>query len=125
VQGSQTILPWEVTTEGTVIYGWFFIGAAAYFAYGVWRPRWHNAAGQLAGFLAYDLVLIVPFLLLLPTISDTLRPNLLVYIAVVVYSGALAIYYLVLRPATGIVAAHPRDLHQAQDSGGALRAPGR
>ena len=39
-----------------------FLGSATYFAYGIVRPRWTNAGGQLAGFLAYDLVLIVPFM---------------------------------------------------------------
>ena len=38
-----------------------FLGSAIYFAYGLQRPVWGNAKGQLLGFLAYDLVLIVPF----------------------------------------------------------------
>src|SRR5688572_18383009 len=52
------ILPWNAGSPGGILYGWMFIGAAAYFAYGLLRPSWHNAGGQLAGFLAYDLVLI-------------------------------------------------------------------
>ena len=32
-----------------------------YFLYGFVQPRWSNAAGQLIGFLAYDIVLIGPF----------------------------------------------------------------
>ena len=74
VQGSRAVLPWDVTAEAAAVYGWFFIGSAAYFAYGLLRPRWHNAAGQLAGFLAYDLVLIVPLLMLLPGIADAPPP---------------------------------------------------
>jgi hypothetical protein len=119
VLGSQSVLPWDVTTEAAVIYGWFFIGAAAYFVYGVLRPRWPNAAGQLAGFLAYDLVLIVPFLGLLAEITEARRPSLLIYIAVVTYSGLLAIYYLFLAPATGASAARAVDSRTARDAGSA------
>jgi hypothetical protein len=94
------ILPWTVTPTSSIIYGWMFLGAAAYFAYGVLRPGWYNAAGQLAGFLAYDLVLIIPFLTQLATISEGRRLALIIYIIVVSYSGLLAIYYLFINPAT-------------------------
>ncbi len=94
------IMPWSITTQASVIYGWFFLGAAAYFAYGLLRPGWHNAAGQLAGFLAYDVVLIVPFLQRLPTIEPGLRLNLIIYTLVVALSGLLAIYYLFINPQT-------------------------
>jgi hypothetical protein len=124
VGGSQSTLPWEVTPEAAVVYGWFFIGAAAYFAYGVLRPRWHNAAGQLAGFLAYDLVLIGPFLVWLPNISDARRPSLLIYIAVIAYSGLLAIYSLLLSPATGILAARTSRARRARGPGGPIGVPG-
>jgi len=64
------------------------------------RPRWANTAGQLAGFLAYDLVLVVPFLNMLPTIPDHWRFNLLLYMTIVVSSGILSAYYLFLSPLT-------------------------
>ena len=54
--------PWTLRDEVSVVYGWVFLGAAAYFGYGVLVPKWHNACGQLLGFLAYDVVLILPFL---------------------------------------------------------------
>ncbi|MDL1886182.1 hypothetical protein FBR01_21405 [Anaerolineae bacterium CFX8] len=97
---APNVLPWNVTTEGGIIYGWMFLGAAAYFVYGLLRPGWYNAAGQLAGFLAYDLVLIVPFLQRLPTIAPDRRWSLIIYIVVIVLSGLLAIYYLFFNPAT-------------------------
>ena len=97
------ILPWSTSIEAAVIYGWMFLGAAAYFAYGVLRPSWHNSAGQLAGFLAYDVVLIVPFLTRLSTIDPALLPNLIIYIVVVSYSGLLAIYYLFINRETRIL----------------------
>jgi hypothetical protein len=94
------ILPWQTTSATLIIYGWMFIGSASYFTYGLLRPSWHNAGGQLAGFLAYDLVLIVPFLLLLPEISRQRLPNLIVYLVVLSYSGLLAIYYLFINRQT-------------------------
>jgi hypothetical protein len=99
---TPNILPWSVTPELSVVCGWMFIGAAAYFAYAVLRPSWHNAAGQLAGFLAYDVVLILPFLQRLPTIAPELRLSLYIYTAVVTYSGLLAIYYLFINRGTRI-----------------------
>jgi hypothetical protein len=97
------ILPWTISTAGSVIYGWIFLGAAAYFAYALLRPSWHNSVGQLAGFLTYDLVLIIPFLQLLPTVAPELRINLLIYIAAITTSGVLASYYLFVNPATRVV----------------------
>lgn len=91
------VLPWDITPIGSALYGWMFLGAGAYFVYGVVRPGWRNTGGQLAGFLAYDLVLIVPFLQMLTTISEARKINLIIYIIVVTYSGALAIYYLFVR----------------------------
>jgi hypothetical protein len=94
------IMPWSITTELSRLFGFMFLGAAAYFAYGLVDPRWENAGGQLAGFLAYDIVLVIPFLQRIPTISDALRPNLWIYTAVVIGSGILAAWYLLLEPRT-------------------------
>jgi hypothetical protein len=58
-----------------IIYGWMCLGAAAYLGYVVLRPKWQNACGQLAGFLAYDLVLFVPFVLMLPNRSLRVAPE--------------------------------------------------
>lgn len=99
------ILPWEVLPIGQVIYGWMFLGAAAYFAYGVFRASWQHTAGQLAGFLAYDLVLIIPLIGLWPTVGNTRLLNLVIYLLVVSYSGVLASYYLFINPKTRLVRA--------------------
>lgn len=79
-----------------------FLGAAVYFVYGLVDRRWENAGGQLAGFLAYDVVLVVPFLLRLPTIEAELLPNLVIYLVVVIASGILAAWYLLLNPVTRV-----------------------
>jgi hypothetical protein len=100
-QITETI-PWKITPEIAVIMGWMFLGAAVYFVYSLLRPSWLNAAGQLMGFLAYDIVLIVPFLTRLPTVSPESRLGLTVYTGVVIYSGLLAIYFLFLHKPTRV-----------------------
>lgn len=97
------ILPWDIPVSGLVLYGWMFLGASAYFAYALLRPGWHNSAGQLLGFLVYDLVLIIPFLIMLPRIQPDRMVNLVIYIVVIVCSGVLAVNYLFLNPATRIL----------------------
>jgi hypothetical protein len=96
-------LPWPLTPELSVLAGSMFLGAAAYFVYGLLRPSWANAGGQLAGFLAYDLVLIGPLLSRLPTIAPEFRVALIIYLVVVIYSGLLAIYYLFINRETRLL----------------------
>jgi hypothetical protein len=64
------------------------------------RPVWGNASGQLLAFLAYDLVLIGPYVAHWSAVSPTMRLSLGLYIAVLVYSGGLAIFYLAMNPPT-------------------------
>jgi hypothetical protein len=102
VLGMPDILPWNVTRELAFMCGVIFLGAASYFGYGLLRPSWMNAGGQLCGFLAYDLVLILPFLSRLPSVADRHRLGLIVYTAVVIGSGILAAWYLFLDRRTRI-----------------------
>jgi len=95
-----TVLPWALNPDSSVIFGCIFIGDAFYFLYSLLYPRWHNAAGQLLSFLAYDLVLIVPFLLLFETVKPEYMLNLIVYVAVLIYSGAIAVYFLFVNSQT-------------------------
>ena len=94
------IFPWPISPENSVFYGWIFLGAMCYFIVGVFIPRWDHARGQLLGFLAYDLVLIVPFLLHFKVVSPDLRINLVVYTGVLIYSGGLAVYAMFIHPLT-------------------------
>jgi hypothetical protein len=96
------VIPWAITPELSVLIGWMFVGAALYFAYALWRPSWSNTAGQLMGFLAYDVVLIGPFLKRLSTTPPEHRTNQIIYTIVVIYSGLLAIYYLFIHKPTRI-----------------------
>ena len=94
------IVPWALDDETSVMFGLIYLCAAAYFLVWVVEPRWPNAAGQLIGFLAYYLVLIGPFVDRFGEVSGGELTSLIVYTAFVVYSGALAAYYLFVAPAT-------------------------
>jgi hypothetical protein len=94
------VFPWSLSPENSVFYGCIFLGAMCYFVYGLVYPYWGNAKGQLLGFLAYDLVLIGPFLQHFSTVRADMRLSLILYTAVVVYSGLLATYFLFVHPAT-------------------------
>lgn len=99
ILGAQ-IFPWELNPDSAVIFGCIFLGDAFYFLYGLLRPQWNNACGQLLSFLAYDLVLIVPFIGLFPAVKPGYMLNLVVYTAVLLYSAAVAVYYLFLHSPT-------------------------
>jgi hypothetical protein len=91
----RDVFPWPLDGDTSIVYGIIFLGAAVYFAFGLLWPVWGNAKGQLAGFLAYDLVLVVPFTRLwfaVPSLS------LAIYLAVIACSAVLAIWYLALSP---------------------------
>ena len=94
------IFPWPLAGGSSVMYGLIFLGAAVYFVVGFLEARWASATGQLIGFLAYDLVLIVPFIQRFGNVPAEHRPSLIVYTAVLVVSGAIAIWYLLLDSAT-------------------------
>ena len=94
------VFPWDVKPDSSVVFGCIFLGDAFYFLYGLLKPRWHNAHGQLLSFLAYDLVLIFPFLMLFKTVKPEHMLSLTIYTAILVYSGALAIYYLFIHKQT-------------------------
>jgi hypothetical protein len=98
----QPIFPWTLTPESSIIFGCIFLGDAFYFIHALLYPRWHNAAGQLLSFLAYDLVLIFPFLRLFETVKPEFRLSLTVYVLVLIYSGWLATYYLFINKGTRI-----------------------
>jgi hypothetical protein len=94
------IFPWDLRKETSVIFGFIYLGAAVYFIYGFAKPRWSNAAGQLIGFLAYDVVLIGPFVDRFDEVSGRQLLSLIIYTAVLVYTGALAFYYLFVNDET-------------------------
>ena len=97
-----SIFPWQLGQETSVMFGLIFLGAATYFICGVLDPHWGNAVGQLAGFLAYDLVLLAPYIERFSTAQGGSLISLIIYVAFLVYSGTLASYYLFASKATRI-----------------------
>jgi hypothetical protein len=97
-----SVFPWRLGPETSVMFGLIFLGAATYFIYGVLDPHWGNAVGQLAGFLAYDLVLLAPFFQHFSIAQGGSLGSLIIYVAFLLYSGALASYYLFVSKATRI-----------------------
>jgi hypothetical protein len=94
------VFPWPLAPDMSVVYGWIFLGAAVYMLHGFFWPSWDNACGQLLGYLIYDLVLIVPYLKLVPVVKPEHQMSLTIYLTVIIYTGLLAIYYLFIHPAT-------------------------
>jgi hypothetical protein len=97
---SPTIFPWTIEPDAEVMVGWLFLGSCVYFAWGFFRPSWHNARGQLLAFLAYDLVLLPRYVFMFSTVDPDHLPSLIAYVAVISYSTLVAIYYLFLNPKT-------------------------
>ena len=94
------VFPWTLHPMSAALVGCFFLGSSCYFLYGLIFPRWHTASGQLWAFLAYDIVLIVPVLLHFATVSSAQLPSLIVNTIFLVASGALALYYLLIKKET-------------------------
>lgn len=92
------IFPWALNPDSSVMFGCFFLGNACYFLYGIIRPIWPHARGQLLSFLAYDLVLIGPFLLLFKSVKPQFVLSLVLYVLVLLFSGAIAVYFLFVDP---------------------------
>jgi hypothetical protein len=102
IRQTPGVMPWPLTPESSVIIGWIFFGDAFYFFYALLRPSWPFSRAQLWSFLAYDMVLISPLVAHIRVVQPELLSNLLVYIAILIYSGGLAVYYLFLNRTTRV-----------------------
>ena len=96
------VFPLELSPVATALVGCSFLGSATFFLCALAFPVWQNAYAQLWGFLAYDLVLIMPLTLEVSGAAASERPALLLNIVVLMYSGAIAIYYLLIARATRV-----------------------
>ncbi|MEZ4865873.1 MAG: hypothetical protein R3C14_31455 [Caldilineaceae bacterium] len=95
---TRNVLPWTLQSATSALFGWMFLGDAAYFFYGLRSPHWGNSATQLWSFLAYDAILIGPFLAHFAKVAPELRNSLIVYTAVLFFSAGVALYYLFWNP---------------------------
>jgi len=98
--GAEHVFPWPLDEDSAVMFGWIFLGDACFFAYGAARPFRAYARPQLLAFLAYDLVLIGPFLALADDVQSGHGASLVVYTAVLIASAAVAVWYLAVDPTT-------------------------
>lgn len=111
------VFPWPLWGGTATLFGFIFLGAAAYFAHAVISGRWSFAAPALWGFLAYDIVLFVPYVKLLfagagaPVAlyggAPVNRTSLIIYLAVLTVSALLALYSALLHPTTRLWSARP------------------
>jgi hypothetical protein len=102
VLGADNVVPWSVGDQTAVSIGLIFLAAASSYVYGALRPRWAFACAPLLGFVAYDVVLLVPLVDHFSDVVPEQRLSLVIYVAAVAYSAALGIYYLLIRPETRI-----------------------
>ncbi len=103
ITGAERLFPWELRDDTAVLFGWIFLGDACFFAYGVVRPRWAYAGPQLLAFLAYDLVLLGPFLALAGDTAAGHGTSLVAYTAVLVASALVAVWFLLVEPRTKVL----------------------
>jgi hypothetical protein len=101
---TPNVMPWPLKPETSVIIGWIFFGDAFYFLYGILRPYWQFSRAQLWSFLAYDAVLLYPFLSRIANgftnVAPEFRSSLIVYTIVLIFSALVSIYYLFIRRRT-------------------------
>jgi hypothetical protein len=95
-----TVFPWPLNPDSSVIFGWIFLGNATFYGYALLSRYWPNARGPLLSFLAYDLVLIPPFLSQFGAVRPDHRLSLILYTAVLFYSALVSSYYLFVNPTT-------------------------
>lgn len=88
------IMPWPLKPETSMVYGWIFLAATCSFVYPLVRPQVEYAGVGLWGFLAYDLVLLEPFVQYAGSVKPEFRTGLLLYIAALSASAIVSLYYL-------------------------------
>ena len=94
------ILPWNLSPESSVSYGWVFLGLGFYYLYAVLNPKWTHAQGPLLGFLVYDLVLFAPLFARYSNLQPEHVRGQVAASLIIIFSAALGVYYLFLNPAT-------------------------
>jgi hypothetical protein len=99
---TPNVFPLPLAPAASALIGSAFLGSTAYFLYSLRFALWRNACAQLWGFLAYDLALIVPLASRLGVVDAAHRPALVINVAVLVFSGALAICFLLIVRATRV-----------------------
>lgn len=93
-------LPWNLSPESSVLYGWVFLGLAFYYLYAVLNRQWIHALGPLLGFVVYDLVLFSPLFARFGNLQPEHMLGQVAASIIIIFSAALGVYYLFINPAT-------------------------
>lgn len=93
-------LPWRMSEASSMLYGCVFLGLALYYLFAVIYRQWGYALGPLLGFLMYDLVLCAPLFARYTALQPEHRLGQVAASAIVVYSAAIGLYYLLVEPST-------------------------
>ena len=91
---APVVFPWPLKPDSSTMFGFLFLASAIYFFDGWLRPSLTNCYGQLIGFLVYDMVLIPPYLRHWEKAAGGFRVSLAIYLIVLVWSAALAMWFL-------------------------------
>ena len=111
----EHVFPWDLQPPSSTIFGFIFLGAATYFIHAIAHPRWAYGAVPLWAFLAYDVVLFVPYgRMLLGPDPEVLalagggvnRGSLVIYLTVITASALLTLYMFFLHPTTRLIRPH-------------------
>jgi hypothetical protein len=117
VLGEPHIFPIPLTTDMAAVYGWFFLGSFAYYAYGFWKPSSLNSTGQLLSFLMYDVFMLPPYLQYRSVVYPGFRISLFVYLSVLLISALFCGYFLLVDPRTRLFKSHAPISSTAQKRG--------
>jgi hypothetical protein len=91
---APVVFPWPLKPDSSTMFGFLFLASVIYFFDGWLRPSLANSYGQLIGFLVYDIVLIPPYLRHWEKAAGGFRVSLAIYLIVLVWSAALAMWFL-------------------------------
>lgn len=98
----RPVFPWPLKPETSQVYGWVFLSAMCSFVYPLLRGRMEYAHIGLWGFVAYDAVLIPPFMAMLDTVEPRFQGSLHLYLAILALTAAVSVWYLLVARATSI-----------------------
>jgi hypothetical protein len=102
------VMPWPLKPESSSVYGWIFLSAVCSFVYPLLRPQVEYVYMGLLGFLAYDLVLLPPFVRHFGAVPPAFHTTLVVYTAALALTAAISLWYLLISPHTRMAKAPAR-----------------
>jgi hypothetical protein len=101
------VMPWPLKPESSSVYGWILLSAVCSFVYPLLRPHVEYVYVGLLGFLAYDLVLLPPFVRHFGAVPPAFHTTLVVYTSVLALTAAISLWYLLISPHTRVAGVPP------------------